>query len=145
MPVDPVLETPVILAGSFATAWLINARLAPPLVPAMIRLESFISSLVFFCWLWRLCPKRAEDAEATGGALQKVQAAIRRLTGQDPGPADRLEAVGLDSFGVTALVANLRKDFAKARDLRVTMLQDLETVGALAAFLEEGAEGKKDK
>jgi len=56
-----------------------------------------------------------------------------------------LEAVGLDSFGVTALVANLRKDFAKARDLRVTMLQDLETVGALAAFLEEGAEGKKDK
>eukprot|EP00929_Paragymnodinium_shiwhaense_P079628 TRINITY_DN41518_c0_g1_i1.p1 TRINITY_DN41518_c0_g1~~TRINITY_DN41518_c0_g1_i1.p1 ORF type:complete len:1043 (-),score=197.89 TRINITY_DN41518_c0_g1_i1:273-3401(-) len=139
MPVSPLWETPLILAGSFATAWVINEYIAPPMVPTLIRLESWFCSIVCCCWLWRICPKRAgEEPGASVLPLERVQLLIRKLTGQEVALGDKLDALGLDSFGAAALVAQLRSHFPRARELNVAVLQDLETVGALVAFLEGG-------
>jgi len=148
MPVWPHL--PMVIVLTFAVAWFVNehGRL-DVFVPLCMRgwdLFLRVIEVICCCCLCRRRAKAAAGATAVGsfGALGDVQRSIRRLTSASTTPDTALESVGLDSFGLSALLGVLRATpYPAARKLRLATLQELGTVGALANFLEGHSDTKK--
>jgi len=148
MPVWPHL--PMVIVLTFAVAWFVNehGRL-DVFVPLCMRgwdLFLRVIEVICCCCLCRRRAKAAAGATAVGsfGALGDVQRSIRRLTSASTTPDTALESVGLDSFGLSALLGVLRATpYPAAKKLRLATLQELGTVGALANFLEGHSDTKK--
>eukprot|EP00397_Hematodinium_sp_SG-2012_P003350 GEMP01003358.1.p1 GENE.GEMP01003358.1~~GEMP01003358.1.p1 ORF type:complete len:1103 (+),score=182.76 GEMP01003358.1:82-3390(+) len=79
-------------------------------------------------------PESLPDGDAS--MLAKVVHSIRSLTGTDCDEDTDMENIGVDSFGMVALVGILRSQIPHAKNLAPARLYDFKTVGQLVAALE---------
>jgi len=125
-----------VLLLSFGFSWFLDQYVNAWLVPLMVRAMSL--GLSPLRWLLG----GAAEPEARG-ALAEVQHCVQELTGAAPAPDDRLEDLGLDSFGVVSLVGMLRARSPQLGGLGPGLLRSLGTVRALAEHLEAQAKARK--
>lgn len=150
MPASGAIPIPVmwyeyfiITFISLLISYITNEWLNPSLIPSMMRFWRWFFTFfhcVFF-WLYSkpssVVPISDEEAQNVETTLYQVQKVIRDLTGTEAMPESSLDAIGLDSFGVSALVGVLRLSFSFTRNLRVADVRKLQNVQSLVDHLDD--------
>jgi len=143
-----ILFTAALLGG------VINTFVVPFLMPHSISLGVSICSWIQR-WVCRIvscccCNAASNDSEVESGendgkvnlaeqstsSYQQVEKMVRGLTGAEVGPGLSLRHLGLDSLGAAALLGMLRSSVPAARKMTLRQLQDCDTIGDLATFLD---------
>jgi acyl-CoA synthetase (AMP-forming)/AMP-acid ligase II/acyl carrier protein len=116
----------ICIAVSLVLGWLHNNFLNPRIVPYTTK---------FYRFVFRVSSAVSPSTE--NGVLEVVQALILKLSGAEAARESRLDQVGLDSLGATAIVGALRNTFPEAcTELRPLDIYKLATVGDLVAWIE---------
>lgn len=128
----------ICIVISLALGWLYNRFLNSHLIPPTTRAFRFVFRL-FTC----RCGNASVDVEghdaggaAQGGTLALVQATIRKLSGADVTAQSRLDEIGLDSLGATALCGALRSSVPAAVKLRPVDIFGLTTIDDLVRAID---------
>jgi len=133
-------ELLIIIVAALALAYVVNQWATPILIPPMYRGLDFLFRTI--CCCCTCCPVSEDrmitlDSEGDDGSVGAVSIAIRRLTGTTVTRTSDLTAIGLDSFGVAALLGILRTSVPGAREqLTMQRLRQCETVGDIADLID---------
>jgi oxalate---CoA ligase len=152
----------IILGITMLLGFVANTYLVPMLIPHTISVGVRVSTLICNC-LYRRCgrcccgflrpdgetireelPSSAERGmdsssctdQDENSAYDQLTAMVRGLTGVQVNRSMQLRNLGLDSLGATALLGMLRASVPAAKALTLQQLQQCETLGALADFLD---------
>jgi hypothetical protein len=134
----------VVMIASSVLGFAFNEWVNPFLMPPTMAILRTLFTLICHCCSCRSKPEptdtflqQLDDEAQQNRVLQSVAEAVRHLTGAVITPMSRLDQVGLDSFGATALVGMLRsRGFVGLRPIDVLKMR---TVQDLVLFLESRA------
>lgn len=109
--------------------------------PLIIYITQMFDTATMHCY----CRWRKYEVGGKPTMFTQVKRCIRTLTGSDCSEDMELDCIGIDSFGVVALLSILRAKIPQARKLSPAHMYTLRTVGHLVRALETAADETERK